>query len=185
MNGIHIFFGFAILFVLLIVGGLLYRNFSVAMMLPLQDGRTRVISTSGISTKPAPDIYESNGFSQIESYMSKLLVESESFKSLMIHSPDGNRGLSFSMQSGVTHVNFVVHVLEEPAKEDLIREYFASLGIEPTEDYLAGNGLVRDASLILSYPVNGNAEELTAMAQELLQNICNIAANEALQINYH
>lgn len=73
---------------------------------------------------------------------------------------------------------------KEPEREAAIRAFFDSLSVEPTEDYLAGNGLVRDASRILSYPIQGDASTITELAKRILEELCGISPEEALNIEY-
>ena len=56
--------------------------------------------------------------------------------------------------------------------------------IEPTDDYLAGNGGVRNATRVLSYPVAGDVESLTMLTKRILEELCGIAPEEALDIDY-
>ena len=73
---------------------------------------------------------------------------------------------------------------QESQREAAIRAFFSSLGIAPSQDYLAGNGGVPDATRILDYPIKGSTAEVTALTKRILQELCGVSATEALDISY-
>jgi hypothetical protein len=173
----------AIAFVVAIIYRILMRD--LVIMFDLPSGKTVEISDSGVGFRPAPDHYSSDGFTQIEKYISKLTVESSDYKSLMIFSPDGNRGMFFSSKYGAIEANLSVEVNPNPAREKKIRDFFSSLGVEPTSDYLAQNGNIPDSTRNLSYPVPGTASELTTLTKRILQDLCGISPDEPLSFSFY
>lgn len=150
----------------------------------LGDKRRIVFSRTSVSYKPSPDRFPNDGLNHIAPYISKLLVTSTKFKSLLIFTPDGQRGLSLDAKEGQIKVRFTIDWRKDPAKEKTIRKYFQNLDIKPTEDYLGGNGGVPDAVRILSYPITGTEPEVVNLVKDMLQNLSDVSSNEVLDINY-
>ncbi|HEY6228702.1 MAG TPA: hypothetical protein VI282_16405 [Verrucomicrobiae bacterium] len=141
-------------------------------------------SRSSVSLEKAPDRYATNGISHIEPYMQKLVAAKGRMPSLSIFTPDHNRGFGLDRMEGRVHASLVIDARTEAKREAKIRAFFKNLGAEPSSDYLAGNGSVSDATRMLSYPVNGNAEQLTALAEKILTQLCGVSTNEALEISF-
>lgn len=149
-----------------------------------KDKNSIVFSKTRISYKSAPDRYSADGIDHISSYISKLIVPSTKFKFLFIFTPDGQRGLSLTAKDSQITVGFTVDWRKHPEKEKDIRSYFKKLDIEPSEDYLGGNGDVADATRLLSYPLTGTETALSKLVKDMLQSLCNISSKEALDIRY-
>jgi hypothetical protein len=134
---------------------------------------------------PEPDHFTTNGFDHIEPYITRLLVPSPQFKSVIIATPDGNRALLLYARNGKTEVSMHVAWRQEPKREASIRKLFASLRIAPSKDYLAGNGGIPDAMRCLSYPIEGAADEITALTKRILKKLCGISPAEGLNITFN
>jgi hypothetical protein len=147
-------------------------------------GGSVTLSRTGVSFEAAPDHYATNGFDHIEPYVSRLLVPTNRFKFLHMFTPDGTRGFGFSGRDGVVEAGLTVEWRQEAPREAAIRAFFSSLGIAPSQDYLAGNGGVPDATRILDYPIKGSTAEVTALTKRILQELCGVSATEALDISY-
>jgi hypothetical protein len=141
-------------------------------------------SSSGVSFESAPDHYAYNGFDHIEPYVARLLVPTKHFQFLHIFTPDGNRGVGLSAKDGVVKAVLTVEWRQEAQREAAIRTFFSSLGIAPSEDYLAGNGEMPDAIRFLDYPVSGNTTEITTLTKRILQELCSVSPTEALHIAF-
>ncbi len=148
------------------------------------NGGTVAFSRTGVSFDPPPDHFANNGMDHIGPYVSRLLVSSKQYRYLHIFTPDGNRGFGLSAKDKMVNAGFVVDWRKEPKQEAAIRSFFTSLGKSPSEDYLGGNGDVPDATRILSYPIKGNAVELTALIKRILTELCRIGPEEPLNITY-
>lgn len=142
------------------------------------------LSRTGVSFQPAPDHFGENGFDHIEPYVTRLLIPSNRFKFLHLFTPDGNRGFGLTARSGVVEAGLNLEWRREGKREKTIRSFFGSLGITPSQDYLAGNGGVPDATRILEYPVKGSTAEVTALTKRILQELCGVSPAEALDISY-
>ena len=158
------------------------RNTFISVSRP--GGGAVTFSRTGVSLEAAPHHYATNGFEHIGSYVSQLLVPTNQFKSLDMFTPDGTRGFGFDAKGGVVNAVLTVEWRQEPQKEAAIRTFFNSLGLAPSKDYLAGNGGVADATRFLEYPVTGSAADVTALTKRILQELCNVAPTEALDISY-
>ena len=158
------------------------RNTFISLSRP--SGGTVTFSRTGMSVEAPPDHYATNGFDHIEPYVSRLLVPTNRFKFLSMFTPDGTRGLGFDAKDGVVHACLTVEWRQESQREAVIRAFFSSLGIAPSQDYLAGNGGVADATRILEYPVTGSTVEVTALTKRVLQDLCGVSPTEALDISY-
>ena len=147
-------------------------------------GGAVTFSRTGVSFEAAPDHYATNGFAHIGPYVPRLLVPTNHFKFLRIFTPDGNRGFGLNAKDGVVQAGLTVEWRQAAQREAAIRAFFSSLGITPSQDRLAGNGGVADATRILEYPIKGSTAEVTALTKCILQNLCSVSATEALDITY-
>ena len=178
----------AVIIVILLVCSLAYYLVfpkNTFITLDLGEKRGVVFSRTSISYQPSPDHFSKDGIHHIGPYISKLLVPSTKFKSLLIFTPDGQRGLGLDAKDGHIEVGFTVDWRKEPEKEKAIREYFEELNIKATEDYLGGNGGIPDAVRLLSYPIKGTEIEITNCVKDMLQRLCDISPTEALDISYN
>ena len=101
-----------------------------------------------------------------------------------IFTPAGDRGLGLYAGDGRIEANLNVEWRREPQREAAIRAFFGGLGIQPTVDYLAGNGGVPDATRLLGFPMTGNASEVAALTKRILQELCGVSSTEPLDIRY-
>jgi len=147
-------------------------------------GGTVTFSRTGVSVEAALDHFATNGFDHIGPYVSRLLVPTNHFKFLHMFTPDGNRGFGLDAKDGVVHASLMVEWRQESQREIAVREFFASLGIAPSRDYLAGNGGVADATRILEYPVSGSTAEVTALTKRIMQELCSVLPTEAVDIKF-
>src|SRR6266516_1162615 len=158
------------------------RNLHLSFYRP--SGGALTFSRTGVSLEAPPDHYATDGFSHIESYVSRLLIPSKRFKSIGIFTPDGNHGFGLNAQDGKVEASLTVEWRQEAEREAAIRGFFSSLGIAPSRDYLAGNGGVPDATRYFSYPIIGSATEVTALTKRILQELCTVSPRDALDISY-
>ncbi len=154
------------------------------LFFPRHSGGTVTLSRTGVSFESPPDHYDTNGFDHLESYVSRLLVPTNHFKFLHMFTPDGNRGFGFSAKDGIVHAILTVEWRQETQREASIRSFFSSQQITPSRDYLAGNGGVPDATRILEYPIAGSTAKVTALSKRILQELCSVTPEEALNISY-
>lgn len=141
-------------------------------------------SKTGVKYQKAPDYYPENGFDHLESYISKLLIYSDGFKSLIISTPKGDKALGLDTRAGVLNIGFTVEWKQEPEKEKLIRDYFKSLNIPPHMDYLAANGGVAESTRVLDFIVEGNEKEITLLVKDILIKLCDISETEGINFRY-
>src|SRR6266700_5003296 len=109
-------------------------------------GGTVSFSRRGIELQGPPDRYSTDGFDHIESYVSRLMAPSQKKRFVHIFTPAGDRGFGLYADDVKTEAQLNVQWRQEPQQEAAIRAFFDALGIQPTGDYLAGNGGVPDAT---------------------------------------
>jgi hypothetical protein len=85
---------------------------------------------------------------------------------------------------GEVRVGLIFDWRKEPEEEEAARDFFASRGIAPVEDYLGGNGDVHDALRLLDWPLPVDADSVTTISRQILQELCGIEDHEALNISY-
>ena len=155
-----------------------------AFIFPRSDGSTLTVSRTGISFESAPDYYATKAFDHIQPYIVRLLKPSDHLRFVSIFTPDGDRGFGLTAQGTLLTADLTVEWRDEPARETAIRSFFGSRGLSPSQDYLAGNGGVPDATRVLSYPIAGDASELTAITKRILEELCGISPSEPLNIKF-
>ncbi len=147
-------------------------------------GGSITFSRTSLSFDAAPDHFATNGLDHIQPYIARFLVPSHKFKSLIISTPDGKRALGFDARDGQAKVFLSVEWRQEPEREAAIRSFFKSVEIEPSMDYLAANGGVQGSTRCLEYPIKGTTNEVTALAERILCEVCGVSPTEALDIDY-
>jgi hypothetical protein len=148
------------------------------------DGGTVALSRWSIEFEGPPDRYAAGAFDHIESYVSRLMAQPPKSRWVSMFTPSGDRGFALRAFDGTIEAHLTVEWRQEPEREAAIRTFFGSRQISATEDYLAGNGGVADATRLLAYPLKGNSAEVTALTKGILQELCGISASEALNIKY-
>ena len=133
---------------------------------------------------PEPDRFASNGFSQVESYVSRMLRSSAMFTSVIISTPDGQSAVSLSHRDGVPKFSLSVDWRSKPESERAIRQFFGDRGLSASHDYLAGNGGVPDAMRMLGYFLPADAREITEITKDVLQQIFGVREQDALNFSY-
>src|SRR5665213_2677386 len=142
------------------------------------------ITGSDWTDLPKPDYYPAKGFDHIEPYIDRLLVSSPGFRSITISTPDGNRGLCVRAQDDKIEVSLIIELQQEPNREEAVRNFVKSLGINASKDFLADTGGAPDSVRCLLYPISGPAPKLTSMVKRILKMLCGISPTGALNIMY-
>ena len=129
----------------------------------------------------APERVAEYGLSQIEAFVTRLTNSKVPMPSLFIHTLDGKRGTYLNYQAGKFSIGFiVVDWRREPETEKAIRDFFKKRNIVPTEDALAGNGEVPDATRFLTFPVRGNTARASSLCRQVLQEVYGVYEQEGL-----
>lgn len=176
-----------IVLLLLAAGGVAYCLLvpkNTFIIVPRRDGGSVVLSRWKIEFEGPPDHHAVGAFDRIESYVSRLLAEPKKNQWVMIFTPAGDRGFALHGNQEAVEAHLTVEWRQEPQREAAIRAFFESRDISPTEDYLAGNGGVPDATRLLAYPLTGSPSEVTATTKRILEELCGVSATEALNIRY-
>jgi hypothetical protein len=129
---------------------------------------------------PEPDHFTSDGFAQIESYVSRLLRSSARFTSVIIATPDQQIAVSLWQRGGVPEFTLSVEWRSQPERERAVRQFFAERGLSVSHDYLAGNGGVPDATRCLAYFLPPEVQFITAITRDGLREIYNVREQDPL-----
>src|SRR5262245_27576823 len=118
-----------------------------------------------------PDSFPTNGFGQIESYVTRLLRSAARFTSVIIATPDEQMAVSLWQRGGVPEFTLSVEWRSEPERERAARQFFSARGLSTSHDYLAGNGNVPDATRYLGYFLPPDVQFITALTKDVLRQL--------------
>jgi hypothetical protein len=161
-----------------------YVRFHQGMYVQRVDQSGKPIGKAKWVKTPEPDRIASNGLSQVESYVTRLVQSQGTSCSLDIFTPDGQRGLGLTRSDDQVILNLIVNQRNEPDKERAIRDFFKEKSIAPVSDVPVSVGGVPDAVRALGYPVSGDAHEVAALCQQVLKDLYGITAEEALDFTF-
>ncbi|MGH7973518.1 MAG: hypothetical protein ACREIC_32785 [Limisphaerales bacterium] len=135
--------------VVVLVGGVCYfavvpQNTFITFSRP--GGRSVTFSRTSVSLDPAPDLYPTNGFAHVASYMSRLQSSKKQKSSVIMATPDGQHALLVMRYGGKTVLGVSVDRTKNKGEESGMLQFFSSLGMAPIRDYLSDNGEVKDAT---------------------------------------
>jgi hypothetical protein len=133
---------------------------------------------------PKPDEFRSNGFAQIEKYVSRLLQSSASFASIIIATPDQQTAVLLWKRAAIAEFSVSVEWRSEPERERALRQFFADRKLASSHDYLAGNGGVADATRCLGYFLPSDVQFITTLTKDLLQHIYKLREQDAVNFTY-
>ena len=133
---------------------------------------------------PEPDSFASDGFAQIESYVSRLLRSCARFTSVIIATPDQQIAVSLWQRGGVPEFTLSVEWRSEAERERAVRQFFSERGLSTSHDYLAGNGGVPDATRCLGYFLPPDVQFITALTKDVLRQIYQLREQDALDFSY-
>ena|SRR5437870_3509911 len=133
---------------------------------------------------PEPDSFASDGFTQIEGYVSRLLGSSARFTSVIIATPDQQIAVSLWQRAGVPEFTLSVEWRSETERERAVRQFFAERGLSTSHDYLAGNGGVPDATRCLGYFLPSDAQFITTLTKAVLREIYQLREQDALDFSF-
>lgn len=135
-------------------------------------------------TLPETEQVPAEGLAHVGEYVSRLLGSEAAFASLIIATLDRQRGFLVWRRGGEITVSTHVDWRMDPQREQAIRQFFSSRGLAPTQDYLAGNGGVPDATRCLSYPCGSDARQIADVYRSLLSEVFGVAEAEGLGFCY-
>jgi hypothetical protein len=148
------------------------------------DNTGKQVGKEEIVRIPDPDSTPRYGLSHVGEQVERLFKAAGKRPTLSMFTTDGMRGFGLTRANGQTSVDITVEVAPaaaaEPQKEAAIRAYFKSRNLYPTEDYMAANGGIPNATRVLSFPLPGTSEQVTAAATKLLKDIFQIREDEAI-----
>ena len=133
---------------------------------------------------PQPDHFASDGFAQIEGYVSRLLGSSARFTSIIIATPDQQMAVSLWQRAGIPELTLLVEWRSEANRERAVRQFFSERGLSTSHDYLTGNGGVPDAIRCLGYYLPPDMQFITALTKDLLSQIYQLREQDALDFSF-
>jgi hypothetical protein len=133
---------------------------------------------------PEPDHFTSDGFAQIESYVSRLLRSIARFTSVIIATPDQQTAVSLWQRAGVPEFTLSVEWRSEAERERAVRLFFSERGLSTSHDYLAGNGGVPDATRCLGYFLPPDVHFITDLTKDVLRQIYQLQEQHALDFSF-
>lgn len=154
------------------------------MVVTSVDAQGRLVSAPRVEIIPRPEVVPQNGMDQLEPQVARVMASNARFSSLLAFTPDGRRGFGLHRTNGQATLALNVEWRQEPQRERAIRSLFAKLKIAPTQDYLAGNGWVPDATRILDYPLSGDSREVAAVCKRVLREIYAVTDEEGLNFTF-
>lgn len=126
-------------------------------------------------------IAENGRFGQIEEQVSRLLRSTAACAFLLITSSNEENGISIWNHDGVSEFSFFIDWRYRPELEQAIRAFFTRRGLSTTLDYLAGNGVTRDAMRCIFYTISARVRIITDLARKVLAVTCGLAEQETLK----
>lgn len=133
---------------------------------------------------PKPDSFSSNGFAHIESYLSRLINSSAGHSSLVIATPDERIAVLLWQRGGALEFSLSVAWRSEPEQERAVRQFFEERKFSTSQDYLAGNGGIPDATRWLSYPLPSDVQFVASLTKDVLGRIYQVHEQDALDFTY-
>jgi hypothetical protein len=133
---------------------------------------------------PEPDSFTSDGFAQIEGYVSRLLQSSARFTSVIVATPDKLAAVGLWQRSGVPEFTLLVQWRSDADRERAIRQFFAGRGLSTSHDYLAGNGGVPDATRCLGYFLPPDVQFISTLTKDVLRQIYHLREQDALDFSF-
>lgn len=133
---------------------------------------------------PKPDIFKHDGAGQIQSYVSRLLRSTARFSSLIIATPDQQVAVSLWQRGGIPEFSLSLQWRSEPERERAVRQFFTERGISTSQDYLAGNGDVPDATRFLAYFLPSDGPFITGITQDVIRRIYGVRDQDPLNFTF-
>ncbi len=129
---------------------------------------------------PEPDHFSSDGFSHIESYVTRLIQSTAEFTSLIIGTPDQQIAVCLWQRGGIPEFSLMIDWRSKPERVRAVRQFFSVRELSISQDYLAGNGGVPDATRCLAYFLPSDVTFITALTKDVLQGIYGVQEGDAL-----
>ena len=132
---------------------------------------------------PRAERFGSNGISQIGSFVQRVLRSPATSAWIVISTPSGRTAISIGKHEGALTFGTSVDVRKR-ARESALRAFFARRRIQPTRDYLAGNGGVPNCVRVLEFPAPHAATWTAKLAGDLLRTVYRLTQQSALNIRF-
>jgi hypothetical protein len=154
------------------------------MVVVTVDEQGKQIGLPQFVINPKPEVVDRNGLSHLDAYVARLMASRARFTSVIVMTADGQRGLSVHFTEGRASLSLDVDWRRQPQQEQAIRRLFSGLNITPTQDYLAGNGDVPDATRVLEYPLTGGPAQVAGVCKRVLREVYGVTDRDGLDFTY-
>lgn len=139
---------------------------------------------SGWKYYDPPDQFERDGLQHTRSYV-KQLVESDHWWSIVsIFATEGEGYIMLEKMEGAIFVSLSISKTHEPGRERRARDFFASLGIQPEEDYEVKGCSRNEDTQCIEWPVIGDADQLTDTLLRAASEIYSITNEDPLELHF-
>lgn len=133
---------------------------------------------------PKADRFATDGFAQIENYVSRLRSSTASVATVMIAAPDQNIAFNLWQRRREPGLTFIINWRSEPEREVAIRQFFAEHGLAIAHDYLGGNGNISDAMRCLGCFLPPDVKSMTRHIGDALRQIYHLKGHEVLEFTF-
>jgi hypothetical protein len=133
---------------------------------------------------PKPDVFKRDGVAQIENYVSRLLRSTARFTSIIIATPNQQVAVILWQRGGIPSFSLSLQWRSEQERERAVRQFFSERGLSISEDYLAGNGDVPDATRCLGYFLPSDGQFITGITQDALRQIYGVREQDPLNFTF-
>lgn len=124
----------------------------------------------------------SNGLAHIESYVERLLRSKAPSCWANLSTKSGSTAISIAQRERKLSLGLTTSTARERSRGAAIRGFFARRSISPSDDYLAANGGVADATRVLNFPMPRDAAVVAQIAGDLLREIYRLRDTTTLDI---
>jgi hypothetical protein len=152
--------------------------------------RMNYVDRQGRKTRPShwvdvpAAIRHLNGLAQVRSYVSCVLTSKAPSSWVHFSTKSGQTSISVAKHDGKLSIGLTVDAKRPRNREAAIREFFARRSILPSNDYLAGNGGVPEATRVLDFPMPQDLSVVAEITSDLLREIYRLSSTSTLDIRF-
>ena len=132
--------------------------------------------------RPVPELASTpTGVDEFESLGPEIakFLDSPEYVSLTTTIRFTDDGLSLGRREGGYGIHFFVHPRHDPTEDSRILSLFASMGVQPLEDYVCDRGRTR----VLQFPIPSERDAIEQLCRRVLTEVYSMRRGDTL--NYH
>jgi hypothetical protein len=146
-------------------------------------GRAVTFSRTSVALEPVPDLYATNGFAQVPSYIARLQHTPKQRASVIIATPDGQHALLVVRDAGQMVLDVSADRTKNNGEEAKMLEFFSKLGMVPMRDYLSDNGGVKDATRTCHYALSNDPQAVARLCILVFTNLFDATDEHGLEFH--